>query len=46
VPAGPGIVMPACRVRRLADREDDVLDELRQKQDIRDVGVQGLLEQP
>ena len=46
VPAGAGVVMPAGRVRRLADREDDVLDELRQQQDVRDVRIQSLLEQP
>ena len=34
------------RVGGLADREDHVLDELRQEQDVRDIGVQRLLEHP
>ena len=38
--------MPSGRVRRLADCEDDVLDELGQKQDVGDVCIQSLLEQP
>jgi len=45
VPARARLVMPARRVRGLPDREDHVLDELRQEQDVVHVRVQRLLEQ-
>src|SRR6266542_4085981 len=35
---------PPTRVGRLADREDDVLDQLREQQDVGDLGLQRLLE--
>jgi len=36
----------ATAVRRLANREDDVLDQLREQQDVGHVSVQRLVEQP
>ena len=44
--AAGALRVPAPGVRGLADREDHVLDELRQEQDVGYIRVQRLLEQP
>src|SRR5438034_4111316 len=46
VAAGAGLVMPSRRMGGLPNRKDHVLDELREQDDVGDVRIQRLLEQP